>query len=249
MKRYLPALLIGIYFACAALCGAAPGLLPGQAGLPPILAKIFGESAAFSAKAQVRLTGKTPAESMQVPMDFFFSRGNMRAEINMAEVKSDALPEEMVLSLKQIGMDRMVTILRPGNHPAWVLYPHLKASLEIPPPNEPTPDRPGKESVRETKLGQETVSGQSCDKCRFVYRDGLSRAHEAVVWRSRDAKRFPLQIQMTHADTILVVNYTNVQHGDLSPDKFTLPPGYKKYDTMETIMREALKNLFGGAKP
>jgi hypothetical protein len=251
MNRYVMALGLG----AAGMLGGwgrAAEVAPGQAGLPPILLKIFENVAAFSAKAELTLSSAKPAESMQMPMDFFFLEGNMRAEVDMANVKSEALPEEMVQSLKQIGMDRMVTIMRSGDHPAWVLYPHLKAYLEVPGAETLSSDSSAKSGVRETKLGTETVGGLMCDKYRFVLgesRDG-AQAQEATVWRARDLGRFPVRIQMSHSGATMAVSFRNINLKTPSADKFRLPPGYKKRESMETLMREAVKRLLeGGQSP
>jgi len=161
----------------------------------------------------------------------------------MANVKSEALPPEMVASLRQIGMDRVVTIVRSGNRPAWVLYPHLKASVEIPSPGTAALTGPDNDAIKETKLGTENVGGRLCNKYRFVSRTGSSDPHEALVWRAPDLRQFPVQIQMDQEEATMVVRYSGVRLAKPSSRLFTLPPNYKKYESMEKVMQEALRRL------
>ena len=99
-----------------------------------------------------------------MPMGFHFLEGNMRAEIDMAEVKGQALPSQMAVTLKQIGMDKVVTIMPKGGKGTLILYPNLKAAVTVPMEDPPDPQTLHEESVRQIKIGTETVSGRRCDQ-------------------------------------------------------------------------------------
>ena len=88
----------------AAVEGSAqvPG---GPSGMTPVLARVLAAAPPFAALADVRMTGPSEAESMRMPMEFKFLEGQIRTEINMGQVQSRALRQEMVVNLREIGMD------------------------------------------------------------------------------------------------------------------------------------------------
>src|ERR1051326_3922388 len=115
-----------------------PGL--AQPGLNSSLIKLFGKINAFSSKTQVRMLDKTQKETMSMTMDFAFLDGKIRLDVDLNQIKSTDIPQQMLGSLKQIGMDKMVSIVRPDKKATLVIYPALKAYAEIPMSREEAAD-------------------------------------------------------------------------------------------------------------
>lgn len=224
--------------------GTAGPVPASPVGLPPILSKVFGDLTGFSAQARVRVEGQSAEESMQVPMTFSYLNGHMRAEIDMARIQSASFPTSMVASLQKIGMDRVVTIVGSPDQPSLILYPNLKAGVEVAPPREELPPPEGQtESVRQVKLGSETVSGRPCDHYRFIHRDRQGATHEALVWRDPDLNQFPLQIQVRQAGATVRVLFGDVRLQAPAADQFELPADFKRHREMQTILRDAMQRL------
>src|SRR6266567_6448066 len=76
-----------------------------QPGLNAALMKLFGKNNGFSSKTQVRMLDKTQKETMSMIMDFAFLDGKIRLDVDLNQIKSRDIPQEMLASLKQIGMD------------------------------------------------------------------------------------------------------------------------------------------------
>jgi len=218
---------------------------PGGAtgGLPPILSQLFGEVTGFSAQANVTVDGRRPSENMEMPMQFDYLNGRMRAEIDMSKIRGAAIPAQMMASLKQIGMDRVVTVMNGEDKPATILYPNLKASVEVKDASKPSGEK-GKLAMEETKLGEDTVAGHACDKFRVKVGD-----QEALVWRARDLKAFPMQIRMEQSLVRMTVVYSDVKLVDPQADRFEVPKDYRKFDDMQAVMQDAMQRLLRPAAP
>jgi hypothetical protein len=163
-----------------------------------VLARVLADVPAFGALADVRMISASSQESMAMPMEFKFLDGRMRSEINMAQVQSPMLKQDMVVSLREIGMDRVVTL---GGGPAQstcVLYPRVKACIEMPADEGETLSLPGlteKPSVQKTKLGMETVAGRVCRKMSWRLEGaGTGSPRKVFLWEAEAMDGFPLKI-------------------------------------------------------
>src|SRR5678815_5362342 len=108
---------------------SAPAQVPGgsQPGVNAVLLQLFGNATAFSAKIDVRMLDERQKESMSTAMDFALLNGNMRIELEMSKMKSKELPAETIGQFKTLGMDKMVTIVRPDKKEALLVYPALQS--------------------------------------------------------------------------------------------------------------------------
>lgn len=212
-------------------------------GLHPVLSRVFGELPGFSAKANVKLEGEGASDDMMLPMQFEYLGGRMRAEINMADVKGSEVPAEMLFTLKQIGMDRVVTIMSGDGKPVIILYPNLNASIEVKGAESAVSKTEG-EALTETKLGEETVAGHVCDKYRFVH-----QGEEALVWRARDLESFPIQVRMDQKSVRMTVHYEDINLEAPKAERFKVPAVYTKHESMEAVMQGAMQRLLKKPAP
>ena len=102
-------------------------LNPAQTGLNAAMTKLFGDFTAFSSKAEVRMLDPGDKESIALLMDFTLLDGKMRADIDMATLKNKEFPPEVFAQFKQMGMDRMTTVVRPDKKTTLLIYPALQA--------------------------------------------------------------------------------------------------------------------------
>ena len=221
---------------------------PGQTGLNAAMTKLFGDVTAFSARTEVRMLDKQDKESMRMTMNFALLDGKMRAEIDLAQIKTADMPPEAAASLKQMGMDKMVSIVRPDRKSTLVVYPSLSAFAEVPMSPEDAADLEKKYKVTRTKAGRETIDGHPCDKSKVMVIGDKNEKHEAIVWTATDMKDFPIQMQMNQAEATIVMLYKDVKLTKPEAKQFDAPAGFAKHESIEKLMQGAMLKAFGGAK-
>src|SRR4051812_4459385 len=126
------AIVLSLLLACShpAIAQFNPGA--PQTGLNAAMMKLFGDINAFSSRAQVRMLDQSGAESMSLPITLAMLDGKVRAEVDLSQVKSKEMSAEVAGSLKQLGMDKMVSIIRPDRKSVFYVYPSLQAYAETP---------------------------------------------------------------------------------------------------------------------
>src|SRR5215210_1576409 len=100
-------------------------------GLNAAMAKFFGDNTAFTATVTATILDAQGKESMTMPMSYALLDGRIRSEVDMTQFKSKEL-EGSAASLRQMGMDRTVSIVRPDKQVVFVVYPSLRAYAETP---------------------------------------------------------------------------------------------------------------------
>lgn len=240
MRLGLPLVLLSAVSAQAQFGGAT-----AQAGLNAAMMKLFGDVKAFSSQAEVRMLDKAGVETMSMPMAFAMLDGKIRAEIDMSRVKSKDMPPEAAASLKQMGMDKMISIVRPDKKSTLVIYPSLRSYTDVPMSKEDAADLDKKYTVRTTKLGNETIDGHPCEKNKVVVTGENGEKHEALVWNAADLKKFPIQMQMNQQEADVVMRYTNTQMSPPDAKQFEAPAGYTKYPSVDKLMQEGMMKALG----
>jgi hypothetical protein len=238
-----------IFVAFLPVCDNALAQMPGgAAGLNASMIKLFGDITAFSARADVRLMDAKQTETMRLPMDFSMLDGKVRAEVNLSEVKSSQMPAATLAQLKQMGMDRMITIVRPDLKTSLLLYPILKAYASNPMSALEAQELADSYTVSKTSLGRETIDGRKCEKCKVTVTNRKGEAREALAWYASDPKGFPIQIQMPEKDTTVVMLYRDVKLAKPAASLFDAPKDYTKHDSVEKLMQAAMMKLFKNGK-
>src|SRR6185295_7957787 len=97
-----------------------------------ILSKLFGEHTGFSAKSDVRVYDKGQKETTSVAMNFACLDNKSRVEIDISQMKSKDLPAGAAAAVKQMGMDRLITIVRPDKKARYLVFPGLQSYVNTP---------------------------------------------------------------------------------------------------------------------
>ena len=218
---------------------------PGQTGLNAAMAKLFGDFTAFSSKADLKMLGEGNKETMTLGMSFALLEGKMKADVDLASLKSKEFPPEMFAQLKQMGMDRMTTVLRPDKKSTLLIYPALQSYADLPMSQTDQAELAGDYKVEKTKLGKETAAGHPCEKYQVTVRGSKGEKHDALVWNATDFQNFPVQIQMDEPDAKIVIVYKDVKLAKPDAKQFDVPAGYTKYDSVEKLMQGAMMKMFG----
>jgi hypothetical protein len=216
--------------ATLALSSFAPFAQPGPSGSGPgmdaSLIKLFGSNAAFSAKADIKTSGNAGMD-MTMTMNFAVLSDKARSEVNMADMKSESLPPDAVANMKQMGMDRVVSIVRPDQKFLYLIYPGMQAYAKMPLPKEATPTPDKEPKMEKTALGKETIDGHPCVKNKVMMTASDGAKQEFTTWNATDLKDFPVQIETKNEGATQIMRFKKIQFAKPDAKKFEPPSQYK----------------------
>lgn len=236
----VPALLLTNALTCQA---QFPGGSAG--GFNAALVKLFGDVTAFSAQTDVRVLDKTQKETMSLPMEFAMLDSKIRVSLDLTQMKSTDMPPGTADALKQMGMARVISLVRPDKKLIHIIYPDQKCYLNMDLPAEETAaadkDKQGK--MEKTALGKETLDGHPCVKNKVVVA-GADKGQniEATTWNASDLKDFPVQIQTEDKGNTTIMHFKQVQLAKPDAKDFEPPTGYKEYKDQQELMLGVMKN-------
>ena len=141
-------------------------------------------------------------------------------------MQSKDLPASTLPSLKQAGMDRIISVFRPDKKTTYVMYPGVQSYLSIPLAKGEAEASEKGLKLEKTPLGKETIDGHACVKNKVVVKDDKGPVFEAVTWNAADLKDFPLQIEMKEKQNTVRMHFTQVQFVKPDAKQFDLPANY-----------------------
>jgi hypothetical protein len=205
--------------------------------------KLFGNNTAFSAKSEVHVFDKDKKESAVLTMDVAMLNGNMRNDVDMANIKSKDLPAQAIAQMKAAGMDRVVSIVRKDTKMMYVIYPNMKASAKMALSKEQSAELDKDLKMQKTPVGQETIDGHPCQKNKVVFTDSKGQKKDALVWSATDLKDFPLRVETKEQDTTVQMNFKQVQLVKPDANLFESPKGFKEYDSIMALQMAAMQKM------
>lgn len=250
MKRFINLL------AALLLIGGSTGLraqfvgasVSGSAGGPRFsadLLKLFGEHKTFSANLEFQIRMAGADKPTMLPGTIAFSNGKARFEMDLTQAKGGQIPPERLAQLRQMRMDKVVTISLPDKELSYLIYPGLEAYVQLP-LNDPDAKKPDSDfTMKITELGKEEIGGHDCVKNKVVVTDKDGKNHESTVWNAVDLKQFPVKIQTAEEGHEVVMVFTNVKLSQPAADQFVPPAAYKKYDSFMGMMQEIMMKRMG----
>ncbi|MST94250.1 MAG: DUF4412 domain-containing protein [Pedosphaera sp.] len=242
MKKTLLTLLLSVFGATVFAQPAGPG----ASGINAALLSFFGDAKAFSSKADVRVIDSAGKEKVRIPMQMFVLDGKMRAEMDLSQMKGGDMPPEAVFMLKQTGMDKMVTVVRPDKQLTLILYPGLQAYAEVPMSPEEASAKDLK--VEKTAAGNEIIDGHPCSKNKITVTAAKGKKQEATVWNASDLKDFPIQVQIQEAKMTTTILQSEPKFEKPAASLFDAPAGFTKHANMQALMQAAMLKMIGGGK-
>ena len=230
---------------------AQPGIMHGGMGGPPPgprfggdMAKIFGENSAFSANLEMHTAGAASGD-MTMPGKLAYLDGKSRFELDMSQMKSKQMPPAE--QMKQMGMDKLIVIARPDKKVSYVVYAGLESYMENSLRDADANNTEADYKSEITELGKETVDGHACVKNKVVVTDKDGKAHESTVWNATDLKKFPVKVETVENEMTVTMLFKDVKLAKPAADQFEPPTGFKKYDSMMSMMQEQMMKRMGGA--
>ncbi len=213
---------------------AQPGPPPGPS-FDGALAKLFGDNSGFSAALEFHTTGPS-GEGMTMPGKIAFLDGNARFEMDMAKMQGRAMPAAALASMKQMGMDKMITISRRDKKAAYIIYPGMRAYVEQAIPETGTGAGAADYKTEVTKLGEETIDGHDCVKNKVMVTGPDGATHESTVWNATDLKKFPIKIETSGKGGAMVMLYKEVKLEKPDAAQFDPPADFQKFDSMMNLI-------------
>jgi hypothetical protein len=195
-------------------------------GVNVAFVRLFGANSAFTAKVETRVTDPYQQEVVRMPMDIAALDSKVRLDINVAQVQSKDFSPATLASLKQAGLDRLVSVFRPDKKVTYVIYPGVQSYQEVALAKAEVEAFEKGLKLEKTALGKETVDGHPCVKNKTVVRNGKASVLEAVTWNATDLKDFPLRIEMKEKANTVRMSFSQVRFVKPEAKQFELPTGY-----------------------
>jgi hypothetical protein len=215
---------------------------PGQANnLTAMMVKLFDTNTAFSAKVEFHVLDKDQKENHVMPVQYAFSDGLARMDIDMNQVKSPEIPPAQMPALRQLGMDQTVVITRPDKQLILSIYPKAKAYAQIEMGKDELAALKNDYKIVKEPQGKETVEGHVCEKSKVTFTGEKGEKSEATVWNAADLKNFPIQMQMADPDATVIVKFKDVKLVRPDAKQFEAPAGLAKYDSAEALQEVLTK--------
>ena len=222
--------------------------MPG-AGMNTALTKLFGKHTSFSGKADVQMSGGVGG-NLSMTMDVAILDGKVRSDIDMAKMKSSQLPPDAAEGMKQMGMDRMSSIVKPEENTMCLIYPGLKGYTEMVLPSDEAASMKENYKIEKTEAGKETLHGRATVKHKVTITDSKGTKQEALMWTAPDLKDFPIKVEMTEKATKMTIVYSDVKLGKPDAALFAPPADFTKHANVQAMMQVAMMRVLGGgAKP
>jgi hypothetical protein len=220
----------------------------GPPGWNNAMTRLFGDVKAFTAQANMRMLDKGGKETLSLTgMSFALLDEKVRTEMDMTQMKSADMPAAMMTGLKQMGMDRMISIIQSDKKTVCLIYPGLQACVDMPTPDQSGSTDPKDYTVETTKVGNETLDGQDCVKNQVLLTDAKGQKREAIVWNAAALKDFPVQIQFVEGENTMVMRFKNVQLAKPDAKLFEVPASYSRHASFQEFMQSAMLKMMSGA--
>jgi hypothetical protein len=213
-------------------------LLAGQAALAQVptggagtgvnaaFVKLFGSVGAFTAKAETLVVDQSQHQLVRMPMEFASLDGKVRLDIDLTKVQSADFTASTLATIKQAGMDRMISVFRPDKKVTYLIYPGVQSYQELAQPKAETEATEKGLKLEKSALGKETLDGHPCVKNKVVVKSSKESVLEAVVWNATDLKDFPIQIEMKEKDRTVRMHFTDVRFLKPEAKQFEIPAAY-----------------------
>lgn len=243
IQTILPLAILLTLSGLTASAQLVPQATPG--GVNAVLTRLFGDVNAFSAKAEAKVKGPDARPIMNTPMTFSLLDTKIRVEVNMSEIESDQIPAMAKASFKQMGMDKVVSVVRPDLKASYVIYPGLESYMEMPLSQEDVLSLSTTPKIEKKPLGNEKVGGKDCVKQQVIVTDSKGNRQVATTWNATAMRGFPIQIETSDGTNAVTILFKQVSFARPALQNFDLPPNYTKYDDPQALVRAAMQKMMG----
>ena len=200
--------------------------MPDIGGVNSAMIKVFGDNTSFTAQADVHVVASNHVEWFRMPSVFAAADTKLRVDVDMKLIKSTLIQPAMLNRIKQLGMDRVTSVIRPDKKATYIIYPVAQSYSIMPLSAEDT--LVANEKVEKKPLSRETLDGHPCVKNTSIVKSTKgSTLIQATTWNATDLKDFPIQIEMKEAGNTTIIHFQNVNLNKPDARLFDIPAGYK----------------------
>jgi hypothetical protein len=225
----------------------ATAQMPDAAGVNSAMIKLFGDNLAFTARADVQVFNSNRVMWLQMPSAFAGGNAKLRVDVDMKFLKSPAIKPATIATFKQLGMDRVTSIIRPDKKAIYIIYPGTRSYANMPLSIEDS--ELAKQKMEKKPLGRETIDGHACVKNLSTVKSPKGTVLlQAFTWNAADLKDFPVQIETKENGSTTIMHFQQVTLATPDPRLFDPPAGYKQYSNPQDLLTAAYKKASGGAK-
>lgn len=226
----------------------SPPAMGGGPGWNLALNRLFGSVNAFSADTELRMLTAGGQELLRFTgIRFSFLDESVRVEIDMNGLKSTQMPPGAIESMKRMGMDQMVNVMLPQKKSFLMIYPGLEAYVEMPIPEEQYAVAPEDYTLQKSELGPDSIDDQPFQKSEVTLTDPNGNTQKVIVWTGSEPKDFPVQMQFTQGEQIIVMRHRNIDLERPDPQLFQAPANYKRHADVQALMQSAMQRMLNGA--
>ena len=209
--------------------GAARAQVPvagSGTGVNVAFVKLFSPLTAFSAKVETQSIDAYQQVLVKMPMELAALDGKVRLDIDLAQVQSKDFSAATLATLKQSGLDRMVSLFRPDKKLNYIIYPGIQSYQEV--AMTAGESEAYQKGLRLERTGQskETVDGHPCTKSKSVVLNGTNAVLEATTWNAMDLSNFPVKIEMKEKGVTVRMRLSEAQFRKPDAKLFEVPAGY-----------------------
>ena len=222
----------------ASLCHAQ---MPGaSSGFNAAMFKLFGKHDNFSVDAELQILEGTQKAGLTMTFTMAVMEGKMRADVDMANISGPLMSPEVKTQMKSLGMDKVISIMRPDKSRMLLIYPGIRSYADVPLPKEAASTNAAV-SIKKTALARETIDGHPCVKSRVMMADDKGHQQEIIVWDATDMKDFPVQLKLNENGQNILVHYRTVHFVKPEAGSFEAPAGFTKYNDLRALMSRVSK--------
>lgn len=213
-----------------------------NSGTNPVLDALFGDIPAATAKANVQVESPAAWGTVTLPATLAILQGQVRFEIDLAQLQGGMMPPGMGGTIEQLGLGRLVNIIRPGGQTMLVISPGLRSYAEVS-LAEVSGVAADRARLRATPVGEETLNGVVCKKSSFTLADAEGVTQEGFVWNAPALRNFPLRLWLKQDKNIITLDFREVKLTAPAAQVFAVPSGFKKHSSIEAMMQAAAQTL------
>jgi hypothetical protein len=223
---------------------------PASAGMPDFapLLRLFGAHTNFSAKAELRVLGKNQREKIFTPLDVALLDRKLRLQIDAAQVRNASMPANAATGMKELGLDRVISLVRPDRQMTYAIFPNLKSLIKTPFTASDLAAHKGGAKLNKVPIGKETLDGRECIKQQVTLTDAQGSRREFTTWEAAGLRDFPVQIASREREDSIVLRFRQVQLTRPEPKQFEPPANFTEHRDVHSFMTSVLERRVLTAK-
>ena len=210
---------------------------PSSTGVSASLIRLFGTNNAFTAQAEVQLLGKDNKELINTPMTFTLLGNKIRVEVDIARMRNKLQPDTLA-RMKPLGLDSVVSIIRPEKRTTLIAFPKLRAFVKLEMPSGEAEAFLTRAKIERKTIGREKMEGHPCVKQQVVITDDEGHKSEATVWTATNLRDFPVCVATKESEGTVVMRFRQIQFTRAETNKFEPPAGYIECADMGVLAQQ-----------